>query len=178
MDEPKYGGTGGGAVAAPVAAEVISQTMQYLNIEPQYTEAELAKLDVKAPNLVGATVAQAKKDLSAQGFTIKVIGSGDTVITQTPAAGQVIPKNGLVVLYSEKVSDTEKVKVPDLTGLTVSEANRKAINSEINIKISGYTTGTEITSYRQSVTADTEVAMGTIVTVSFKTSRDIEDHAE
>ena len=82
------------------------------------------------------------------------------------------------MLYSEKVSDTEKVKVPDLTGLTVSEANRKAINSGINIKISGYTTGTEITSYRQSVTADTEVAMGTIVTVSFKTSQDIEDHAE
>ncbi len=178
VDEPKNGATGGGAVAAPVAAEVIAQTMQYLNVEPQYTEAELAKLDVKAPNLVGTTVAQAKKDLTAQGFTVKVIGSGDTVITQTPASGQVIPKNGLVVLYSEKVNDTEKVKVPDLTGLTVSEANRKAINSGINIKISGYTTGNAITSYRQSVTADTEVAMGTIVTVSFKTSQDIEDHAE
>ncbi|MEG1613922.1 MAG: penicillin-binding transpeptidase domain-containing protein, partial [Oscillospiraceae bacterium] len=53
VDEPTGGSYMGGTVAAPIAAQVIEQTLKYLNVEPQYTETELAKLDVKAPSLVG-----------------------------------------------------------------------------------------------------------------------------
>lgn len=175
VDEPKSGAYYGGSVAAPVATEVIQQTMQYLNVEPQYTDAELAKLDVKAPNVVGKNVSNAKSDLSAQGFTVKTVGNGKTVMNQTPAADQVIPKNGLVVLYTEKNAEVTKVKVPNLCGLTVSEANRTAIEAGVNIKISGYTSDANITSYRQSIAEDTEVAIGTIITVSFKTTGNVED---
>ncbi len=175
IDEPKAGQYYGGSTAAPVAAEVIEQTLKYLNIEPQYTEEELAELDVKAPNEIGKDVDIAKSDLSSQGFTVKVVGSGDKVISQTPSADQVIPKNGLVVLYTEEDMETTKVKVPNLIGLSVADANRTAINSGVNIKISGYTSGASIASYRQSVTEGTEVAMGTIITVSFKSSTNVAD---
>ena len=168
IDEPKAGQTAGGTVAAPVAAEVISETMQYLNVEPQYTEEELAKLDVKTPDYVGTGSATAQKELEAQGFTVKVIGSGDKVVKQSPSAGQTIPKNGVVVLYTEK-GDAKKATVPDLTGLTIAEANAKAISAGFNIKISGTKSGSDIKAYRQSIKAGSEASLGSVITVSFKT---------
>ncbi len=175
IDEPKSGSYYGGTVAAPVGAEVISQTMAYLNIEPQYTDSELANLDVTTPNVVGHASSSAKADLEAKGFTVRTVGSGSKVVSQNPASGQVIPKNGVVVIYTDEKAKTTKVQVPNLLGMTVAEANRVAIANGINIKISGYTSGSTNNSYRQSITEGTEVSAGSIVTVSFKSSVDVAD---
>ena len=177
VDEPTGGSYMGGTVAAPVAAQVIEQTLKYLNVEPKYSEAELAKLDVKTPNLVGNTIDSATKELKAKGFNVKIIGSGEKVINQTPAYNQVLPKNGLVVLYTDDSEETTKTKVPKLTGLTLAEVNRVAVAAGVNIKVSGYTNSGDIVSYRQSIEPDTEVAMGTIITVSFKSNANVSDLA-
>lgn len=177
VDEPIGGSYTGGAVAAPVAAEVMEETLKYLNIEPQYTDEELAKLDVKTPNLVGRTVADATKELKTKGFTLKIIGNGEKVANQTPAYNQVLPKNGLVVLYTDDTKETTKTKAPVLTGLTLAEVNRVAVAAGVNIKVSGYASGSEVVSYRQSVLPETEVEMGTIVTVSFKSNAGVSDLA-
>ncbi len=176
VDEPK-GQTGGGAVAAPVAAEVIENTMNYLNIEPQYTEEELATLDLKTPTVTNLSVSEAKQKIEAEGLTPKVIGDGDTVSYQMPEAGQTIAKNGVVVLYTEQDSERSKVKVPDLSNLSVAEASRRALNAGLNIRIAGITSGEGIVSYRQSIDKDTEVEAGTIITVYFKTNTNIDDLA-
>ena len=176
VDEPK-GQTGGGAVAAPVAAEVIENTMNYLNIEPQYTEEELATLDLKTPTVTNLSVSEAKQKIEAEGLTPKVIGDGDTVSYQMPEAGQTIAKNGVVVLYTEQDSERSKVKVPDLSNLSVAEASRRALNAGLNIRIAGITNGEGIVSYRQSIDKDTEVEAGTIITVYFKTNTNIDDLA-
>lgn len=177
IDEPTGGSYGGGLVAAPVAAEIFRETLQYLNVEPQYTAEELAKLDVKAPKLIGKSVEDAKKELSSKGFKVKVIGSGEKVVKQTPDYNQILPKNGLVVIYTDNIKSTTKTKVPKLTGLTLAEVNRIAVSSQINIKVSGYTRSSDIVSYRQSIQPDEEVSMGTIVTVSFKCNSDVNDFA-
>ena len=177
VDEPIGGSYTGGAVAAPVAAEVMEETLKYLNVEPQYTDEELAKLDVKTPNLVGRTVADVTKELKTKGFNIKIIGSGEKVANQTPAYNQVLPKSGLVVIYTDDTKETTKTKVPVLTGLTLAEVNRVAVAAGVNIKVSGYASGSEIVSYRQSVSPETEVEMGTIVTVSFKSNAGVSDLA-
>lgn len=176
VDEPK-GQTGGGAVAAPVAAEVIENTMAYLNVEPQYTEEELATLDLKTPTVTNQSVSEAKSKIEAEGLTPKVIGDGDTVAYQMPEAGQTIAKNGVVVLYTDQNAERSKVKVPDLTNLSVAEASRRALNAGLNIKIAGMTSGEGIVSYRQSIDKDTEVEAGSIITVYFKTNTNIEDMA-
>ncbi len=176
VDEPK-GQTGGGAVAAPVAAEVIENTMNYLNIEPQYTEEELATLDLKTPTVTNLSVSEAKQKIEAEGLTPKVIGNGETVSYQMPEAGQTIAKNGVVVLYTEQDSERSKVKVPDLSNLSVAEASRRALNAGLNIRIAGITSGEGIVSYRQSIDKDTEVEAGTIITVYFKTNTNIDDLA-
>lgn len=176
VDEPQ-GQTGGGAVAAPIAAEVIENTMAYLNIEPQYTEEELASLDLKTPTVTNKSVADAKSAIEAEGLTVKVIGSGDTVTAQMPEGGQTIAQNGVVVLYTDQNAERSKIVVPDLTNLSVTEASRRALNAGLNIRIAGITSGEGIVSYRQSLDKDTEVEAGSIITVYFKTNTNIDDLA-
>ncbi|MDR0315065.1 MAG: PASTA domain-containing protein [Oscillospiraceae bacterium] len=177
IDEPTGGSYTGGALAAPVAAQVFEQTLIYLNVEPKYTNEELAQLDVKTPSLVGKSVTDAIKELRAKGFTYKTIGTGKKVVNQTPSYNQILPKNGIVVLYTEEQSETTKTVVPKLIGLTLAQANKAAIDAGVNIKVSGYTSDSDIVSYRQSVAEGTQVAMGTIITVSFKTNANVSDLA-
>lgn len=177
VDEPTGGAYYGGTVAAPVGAEVIKSTLQYLNVEPQYTPEELAKLDVKAPKLVGKTVEDANNELKSKGFNVKIIGSGKNVVNQTPQQNQVLPKNGIVILYTDDDKKTSKTKVPKLTGLSLAEANKVAINSKLNIKVSGYTRNGNVVSSRQSIEPGTEVSMGTIITVTFTSNEDVKDYA-
>ncbi len=175
VDEPKNGSITGGSVAGPVAAEVISNVMKYLNVEPQYTDDELARLDVTIAKAVGKTVAEAKKELESTGFAVKVIGNGDTVAKQVPSAGQTLPKNGLVVLYTDKDAEQQMVTVPDLTGLTVAEANNTAIACGLNIRRVGYKSATDVKAYKQNVASGSDAPMGTVITVSFRTEINEED---
>ena len=174
IDEPSAGSFTGGSVAGPAAAEVITNVMKYLNVEPQYTDDELAKLDVKVPKVVGDTAVMAQKELESTGFTVKVMGGGDSVVSQYPGSGQLLPKNGVVVLYTES-GDPTLVTVPDLTGMSVADANNAAISSGLNIKRVGNLNGSNITCYKQSIEAGTDAKMGTVITVYFRTEIKEED---
>lgn len=175
VDEPQ-GEHGGGAVAAPLAGDVFEQVLTYLGVEHSYTDEEMALLVETAPLLTGKSVEAARSEVSAKDLNIKVIGSGDTVIAQYPDAGRELPSDGMVVVYTQSDHTQETVTVPDFTGYTVSEANRLAMNSGLNIKISGssLSSGT-VYAYKQSIAAGEEVSMGEIITVSFKTTVDVSD---
>lgn len=178
IDEPK-GDHGGGAIAAPVACDVFEKVLPYLNVEPQYSETEFASLFEESPNLVGKSVAEAKSAVAGKSFKVKVVGDGATVTQQSPEAAKTISKNGVIVLYTDQTSAAEQTKVPDFTGLTVQAANQKAIDSGLNIKISGTSlTSSDIVAYRQSHPKDSDVAMGTVITVYFKTTVGVDDMAE
>lgn len=175
VDEPD-GEHGGGAVAAPLAGEVFEQVLTYMGVERSYNNEELALLVETAPLLTGKTVSQAKNEISGKELSIKVIGDGDKVLAQYPDAGRSIPANGVIVVYTQEDHVSEKVTVPDFTGCTVSQANKLAINSGLNIKISGSSlnSGT-VYAYKQSIEAGQTVNMGEILTVSFKTNVDVSD---
>ena len=176
VNEPQ-GQTGGGVVAAPVAAEVIEKTLTYLNVERQYNESEKANLDVQVPDLSGKTVSEAKAQLKESGLKIKVIGDGDSVVTQMPAYRQIIPQDGVVVVYTQENVEKSKVIVPDFTGMTVSQANYEAANLGLNIRISGNSlSASGLTAYRQSVAKEKEVECGTTLTVYFRTTSGVSDH--
>ncbi|MBR6512330.1 MAG: PASTA domain-containing protein, partial [Clostridia bacterium] len=174
IDEPKAGSITGGSVAGPVAAEVITNVMQYLNVEPQYTDDELARLDERIPRVIGSTVALATKELESTGFTVKALGGGDKVVKQYPNAGNTLPKNGVVVLYTEDM-DPVKVTVPDLTGLTITETNNAAVACGLNVRRLGYTKNDSVVVYRQSVEAGSEAQMGTIINVYYRVEIKEED---
>jgi len=178
LDNPK-GAHGGGAVAAPIAAEVLSSVLEYLNVEPQYTEKELEELKIEVADAVGKTVAEARRAFEGKNFSVKVKGGGDTVISQIPAGGQSVPKNGVVILYTSAESIAEKVVVPDLVGLSISEVTRRADAADINVNITcNSALGGELVSYKQSVEKDKKIASGTFVTVYFKSNMGITDFDE
>lgn len=176
VNEPQ-GQTGGGAVAAPVAAEVIEKTLTYLNVERQYNESEKSKLDVEVPDLAGKTVSEARTELKKSDLKIKVVGSGETVISQMPAYSQFVPKGGVVVVYTQENIEKSKVTVPDFTGMTVSQVNYAASNLGLNVRISGNAlSASGLVAYRQSVPKDKQVESGSTLTVYFRTMSGVSDH--
>ncbi len=175
VDEPK-GATGGGAVAAPVAAEVIENTLTYLNVKRSYNDDEKADLNISVPNFTDSTVKEAKSKAFNEKLNVKVVGSGETVLAQCPSYGQFIPQNGVVVLYTEDNSEKLMTTVPDFGGMSISQASSEAVKAGINIRITGNALkSTGLTAYRQSVAKGSEVEYGSSVTVYFKTGTGITD---
>lgn len=172
IDEPA-GEHGGGAVAAPIAGVLLEKIMTYLNIEPQYEDKELSNVSSVAPSLVGKTVGDAK--VAASKFTVKVVGSGDKVIAQTPAAGQQMHSGGVIVVYTEENAAKQTATVPNLCNMSMSQANSAAVNAGFNIRISGNTNSGEVLSYKQSIDAGDEAEVGSVITVYFKSNVDVQD---
>lgn len=174
-DEPKED-LGGGALCAPIAAQVVEQCMAELNIEPRYNESEEGAKSIKALSLVGFNVDAAKKAIENNNLTYKIVGNGKTVLSQSPVANTAIPSGGVMVLYTEKNAKKETVKVPDFTGLTIAEVNMIASEYGLNIEISGNNLeSTTLVAYKQSVEKDTDVAVGSVVKVSFKNTTSVLD---
>lgn len=130
----------GSAVAAPVVSAVFKEGLPHLGIYPTYTAEELAKMDAAVPYVMGMEAQRAEAKLNAEGFEVRYVGdpaSGATVSTQIPASGSSIPKGSTVVLYLGNEYDLESAVIPDVTGMTVSQANEAITNAGFNIKISG-----------------------------------------
>lgn len=176
MDEPQGVYYGGSVIAAPVAKQVMEEALVYLNIEPEYTDSELENVNSFAPKLVGNSVSEAKLLAANQGYTIKVVGSGDKVISQTPAAKQSIPKGGVIIVYTDGDQNSSRVDVPDFNGMSISSVNQLAVSKGINITYSGpqRKTGT-MRAYKQSVGVGEMVEAGSCITVYFKEMNSSDD---
>lgn len=173
-DEPSVD-LGGGAICAPIAATVIEEAMNVLGVEPKYTDEEKKKLSVKTPNVIGKTVETAKNEIKNAGLEVKVIGDGKAITKQSPNSSSTVPTGGTVVLYTEN-TEKQTVKVPDFKGLTVSQANKLAADNNLNLEISGNSANNAlVVAYKQSEAAESEVEIGTVITVSFKSTQAVLD---
>ena len=173
-DEP-HGPNGyyGSQVSGPTFLATMTQVLPYLGVEPQYNKEELEKLDGKSPNVIGKTVAEAKNEAEKAGLSVKVYGEGKNVLSQVPAPGKTIPKQGTVVLFTDNAART--ATVPNLVGLSLSQANEKAAEAGLNISISGATlTSSTLSSSLQDISPGTKVAPGTVVTVTFSEKNQVE----
>ncbi len=167
VDSPQGYVTSGGALAAPVAKEVLVSTLEYLDVKPEYTEKELEKISTTAPELEGKALWEARNIAASLGITLKISGQGEEVISQYPAAGQFLSSGGVVVAYTDKADGTDETTVPDFTGKTVSEANILASESSLNIIFSGPTDEGACVAYSQSLEKGSVTASGTSITVYF-----------
>ncbi len=170
VDEPQ-GEVGGSRIAAPIAREVVDSTLKYLNVEPIYSQSELALLNTKTPELIGQSVANAKQILESTGLSYKLIGDGDTVTLQNPAFNQVLPKNGIVILYTEKDSQMVNTTVPDFANKSIDDVYKMALDAGINVKVVGnITSPSGLISYKQNIEKEKKVIFGSEVIVSFQSS--------
>ncbi len=166
-DSPQGDSYYGSTVAAPVFAKIMTEVLPYLGVEAQYTEEELANMSTTAGAYTGVSVSDAKTAVINDGFAPVVYGNGDVVLSQIPAGGATIPQDGTVVLFTDENAEKEMVKVPDLVGMSIAEANRSAALFNLNVSISGSASSSNCISYSQDIEADTEVKPGTVITVSF-----------
>ena len=171
LDEPSNGQYYGGAIAAPVVAKILEDTLRYMGVEPQYTEEEKQSLDVYVPDVKGLSLDNAKKNLTSENLNYRIVGDGETVKSQVPKTGATLAAGSVVILYTEE-NATQKVTVPDVTNLSLSEVQARLAEHRLNLSISGAGSAGK-SSYMtiaggQTPEAGTEVEEGTIVDVEFR----------
>ncbi len=171
VDEPAGGSYYGGQVAAPAVGKILQDTLNYMGVEPQYTEEEKTTIDVGVPEVSGLEIAAAKKKLSDMGLKYTIIGGGDKVIRQMPASSAVVNSGSVVVLYTEDV-ESSTVTVPDVTGKSLAQVKARLSSSGLNLSIVG--AGATGSSSERTVAATqtpapgAQVPQGSVVKVEFR----------
>ena len=159
----------GGNMVAPTASRIMAEILPDLGIEPDYSADELVGADAAVPNTVKLSLADAKAKLAGAGFTCRTVGSGDTVTDLTPVGGAIVPNNASVLLYLGTENPDQTCTVPNVMGLTASEANKALTNAGLIMKVAGATGSSSgnVHAISQSQPAGAELAAGSVVTVQF-----------
>ena len=162
--KPRGENRSGSKVAAPVVAQILKEVLPYLEIPSDTTEDGSNSETKELPSVVNKTVAEAKKQIEKLGFNCKVSGNSDEIVTeQMPRAGTALISNSTVMLYTEGKDTRVSQTVPDLKGMTITEAKSALKKKNLNIKIngSGYITS-------QEIAAGTSVEEGTVISVTLQ----------
>ena len=168
------GGTyiSGGNIAAPMAGQLIASILDYIGIEKQYSDDELAGADKSMPYVIGKELTVAKSQIQTAGFECRTVGTGSIVTHQVPSSGVQIPGGSTVVLYLDEAAPTERVEVPSLVGLSPTESKNKLEEQGLFLRATGVADYNDpsVKAAGQTIDAGTMVAMGTVVEVRFVSS--------
>ena len=165
VDEPqtaKYGAI----VAAPYISSLLTSILPYLEIR---TDGKPTPFPVPADRYVSLTVGQALAAARNGSVSVRVIGSGSTVVGQFPEAGTPLdPTTGSVILYTDG-AEPETVKVPRVIGMTPQDANRAILSAGLNIAFFGIGDPlghADATVTSQSIAPDENVPAGSVVKIT------------
>ncbi len=170
LDQPPVGATYyGGLIAAPVVKNILEESLQYLGVEPEYTQEEMEMIDITVPDVTGKTRKEAESILKEEGVNITFRGQGDVVLDQVPKAYSKLARNSKVVAYTEGEESKKTVTIPDVVGCYGSEANKGIVNAGLNVRVKGLSgSGGIAVCTEQQPPAGTVVEPGTIVTLDFR----------
>lgn len=167
IDEPGSYPIYGGTIAAPVCKRIMEDTLVYLGVEPEVAEADETGEEenteiVMVPSVIGISAAEATALLEDANLKTRVDGSGDQVISQTPAVLEEVEAGSTVVITMGK-SDETSVILPDFTGKRLLEAGLIADALGLVFVYEG--SGAAVS---QEPAAGSAVQRGDVVTVTFK----------
>ncbi|MBQ9149062.1 MAG: PASTA domain-containing protein [Oscillospiraceae bacterium] len=158
----------GGVMAAPTVGAVLSDILPYLGVEHNYTEEDAAGRVYVMEDLTGMTAEEATKLLQEQTLTATIIGTGDTVTGQIPAAGQSVPGASQVILYMGEEAPEDTVLVPDFLGMNRQQAADTAGQLGLYIQVAGnQEVSANVVVSSQSMAAQTRVPVGTTIRLEF-----------
>jgi stage V sporulation protein D (sporulation-specific penicillin-binding protein) len=158
----------GGVMAAPTVGAVMSDILPYLGVERSFAEGEPQGMAIVMEDLTGMTASEAEKFLVDQKLTARLVGDGETVTGQIPAAGQIVPGGSQVLLYFGESVSQETVEVPDFRGMNRSQAAQEAGKLGLYILPTGNPeTLPSVTVTMQSVSPGTKVTVGSMITLEF-----------
>lgn len=165
LDEPTVLPISGGLNTAPVVRRFLEEALPYLGIDPIYTENEQNSRNVTMPDLTGMTFSEAEATLKKLGLTCTSAGTEAKVTDQIPAAGAMVSSNAKAVLYLGGSKPDKQVVVPNLTGMSLSNARSTLSNLGLYIRVAGgVSEGSQVVT-KQDTAAQGQVAYGSVITV-------------
>lgn len=161
---------GGGSIAAPVASQMLTEILPYMEIpSDDLSNGEVSNSStltmVTVPDVRNKTVAEAKKALENAGLSAIVSGNDTTLLVtdQVPKPGISLIAGSTVNIYSNGNEARVSVEVPNLKGMSFSKARSTLKSKNLNINVTG--TGTVLS---QDPMAGTSVEEGSIINVTLK----------
>lgn len=170
LDEPQTANKYGGTIAAPIAGEVIEDTLNYLGIEKQYTADETPDTTIEVPDVRTKSISEAKTLIVNSQLNYRIKGSGDTVMSQLPKPGTMMREDSTIILYTDVDNEDSSVTVPNLESMSVGEAKEVLAARDLNFEIMGAGHSESAASYavNQSIKAGSKVMPGTVIGVEFR----------
>ena len=151
----------GSTVAGPVVSQILTELLPYLEIPSDVTTTPEDNETQNLPNVENKTVAEAKKIIEQAGFTCKISGSSDELVSeQMPKAGTALSEDATVILYTKGNDTRVSQTVPNLKGMSLSQARSALKKKNLNIRVTGSGVVTS-----QDPPAKTSVEEGTVVSV-------------
>lgn len=169
LDEPQTANKYGGTIAAPVCAEIIAESLDYLGVQKQYTEGEEHDKEITVPELRNISLVSAKAKAVEAGFDYRVRGNGDTVVDQLPKPQEVLNEDSIIILYTTERDESDMAVVPNLKGYSVRDARYLLNNAGLNFEVAGAGHSEAGNAYATSQTfaPETKVLPGTVIGVKF-----------
>ena len=166
--DPPKGNHQGGQLAGPVVSQMLSEILPYLGVPSSEDSSNNSNDNLTiVPDIRNKTISEAEKILQNNGFTVKSYVSGDSndtlTIDQTPKPGAYLSKNSVIVIYGSDSNVSTSVTVPDLKGMSASEATNTLKSKNLNIDIQGNGVVTS-----QDPIKEEQVQEGSIIKVTLK----------
>ncbi len=142
IDEPSTGQYYGGTIAAPVARDVLEETLNYLEITPVFTEEEkkLIVENVIVPDIRNMKIGEAGKTLTNAGLKYTTeylyLTSDSIVLDQFPLPNTEVQKGSIVDLYLN-VREGEIIIMPYLIGKDRQEVIQILDELNLNYDLNG-----------------------------------------
>lgn len=157
----------GGQMAAPVVGNMMADILPYLGVEPVVSGEEAENMDVTMPQLSGLGLGEAVSRLEDSKLRYRTIGTGGKVTDQLPKAGVSIASGTQVILYLEAEPSGDMETMPELYGMSYSEARDTLSYYGIYIQtISPVTNAEEQTVSSQSIAPGTRIEHGSVIEVT------------
>lgn len=140
IDEPDDRNLTGGAGAAPVFKQIVSQSLRHMGVKPILTKEEAAKDDpatvqtVGVPDVTNKNVSDAKAALDNRKLGYNVVGNGGTVLKQIPKAGTAVAPDQLIYLLTQEPG---KLTTPNMAGMSLRDAMQMCANLQLRCLANG-----------------------------------------
>lgn len=170
LDQPNDKYAGGGTAAGPVFKEIMSQSLNYLNIKPSAKtndankdkkndnkSSQTANQAAVVPDLANMKLNEAKEQLTKKGITFETIGKGSKIVRQVPDAGTPLASGNRVYLITE---DPKNITIPDMKGSSLRDVLEfcTLLDISYSIKGEGYVVSQKITKEENHVHVDFTLA--------------------
>lgn len=135
-----YNDHGGTATPSPMMKEIFEKIIDYEALPPDYDDgtssAAAADTSYTVKDYTNSNLKETVDQLIAEGIDFQILGSGDTIISQSPAAGTNLDeKPSKILLTIAEKGKTKLVPIPTVVGLSVSDATQILESSGFKVDV-------------------------------------------